>query len=263
VLLRSVLLGSPVSVHPRFDPAALAAERDASFVSLVPTMLARLLDTGVDLSSFRAILVGGAAFPAGLRARAEAAGARIVETYGLTEGCGGVVYDGRPLAGVEVRIDPASGGIELRGPTLMLGYRFDPEGTTRAFTPDGWLRPGDAGTLDASGRLHVFGRLDDLINSGGEMVWPEEVEQALRDHPKVADVAVGGRPDAEWGQRVVAYVVPRDPASPPTITELRDHAARTLPRFKAPKEVVLLVEGLPRTLSGKIRRSALTAHPRE
>lgn len=256
VLLRGVLLGAPVTVHPRFDPAAIAAEPDVGFVSVVPTMLVRLLGAGVDLARFRRILVGGAHLPADLRERAEATGATLVETYGLTETCGGAVYDGRALPGVEMRVD-ADGGIELRGPMLSLGYRLDPVATRRAFTPDGWLRPGDAGSVDAEGRLHVIGRADDLINSGGEKVWPQEVEAALHAHPKVAEIAVGARPDPEWGQRVVAFVVPADPADPPTLEELREAASRRLPRHKAPRELVLLPE-LPRTVPGKLRRSALT-----
>jgi O-succinylbenzoic acid--CoA ligase len=165
------------------------------------------------------------------------------------------VYEGLPLPGVEMRIDD-EGGIELRGPTLMLGYRFDAEGTTGAFTPDGWLRSGDAGDIDTEGRLRVIGRVDSLINTGGEKVWPEEVEAVLREHPKIAEVAVGGRPDPEWGQRVVAWVVAIDPADPPGLRDLRGFVARVLPRHKAPRELVL-VEVLPRTGSGKLRRSAL------
>jgi len=229
--------------------------RDAAMTSIVPTMLVRLLDADVDLSRYRAILVGGAHVSPELRARATHAGARAIETYGLTESCGGVVYDGSPLPGIEVRID--DGGIELRGPTLMVGYRFDEEATRAAFTEDGWLRPGDAGELDADGRLHVVGRIDDLINSGGERVWPEEVEAALRSHAKVAEVGVGARPDREWGERVVAWVVPRDASDPPTLEELRDHAAETLPRHKAPREVVVVGE-LPRTSGGKLRRRQLS-----
>jgi O-succinylbenzoic acid--CoA ligase len=179
----------------------------------------------------------------------------VTETYGLTESCGGVVYDGLPLAGMEMRIDE-DGGIQLKGPTLMLGYRFDPEATAMAFTQDGWLRPGDAGEIDAEGRLHVVGRVDDLINTGGERVWPREVEASLRTHPKVVEVAVGGRLDPEWGQRVTAWVVPTDPADPPTLDELRDHAAEAIARHKAPRELVL-VDELPRTFSGKVRRAAL------
>jgi o-succinylbenzoate---CoA ligase len=260
VLLRAVLLGGPVSVHARFDPKAIANEPEVTYTALVPTMLVRLLDAGVDLSRFRAILVGGAALPDELRKRAERAGAAIVETYGLTESCGGVVYDGLPFAGTEVRIDPETHGIELRGPTLMRGYRFDPVGTARAFTSDGWLRPGDTGELDSDGRLRVHGRLDDLINSGGERIWPQEVETVLRDHPKVAEVAVAGRADPEWGQRVVAFVVPADPSDPPALQELRDHAATRISRYKAPRELILL-ETLPLNRGGKLRRSALPGGP--
>ncbi len=256
VLLRSVLLGAPVTVHPRFDPVAVTAEGDQAFVSLVPTMLVRLLDADADLSHFRAILVGGAAVPARLAQRARAEGANVIETYGLTESCGGVVYDGRPLPGTEVRID-GDGGILLRGPTVMRGYLGDAEATAGAFTDGGWLRPGDAGWIDGEGRLRVAGRLDDLINTGGEKVWPAEIEAALQDHPGVAEVAIVGRPDPEWGQRVVAYVVPADPTAPPSLEALRDHVALSLPRHMAPRELVLVREGLPRTASGKVHRAAL------
>jgi O-succinylbenzoic acid--CoA ligase len=253
VVLRAVLLGAPVVVHDRFDARAVAGV-DARFTSLVPTMLRRLLDARVDLRRFRAILVGGAALSDELRERAFDAHATVVETYGLTETCGGVVYDGRPLPGTEVRT--ADEGIELRGRTLMRGYRLDPERTAASFTADGWLRPGDAGEVDADGVLHVLGRVDDLIESGSEKVWPQEVETALATHPRVADVAVAGAPDPEWGERVVAFVVPADPARPPTLEELRDHVSATIARFKAPRGLVL-VESLPRTSSGKLCRVGL------
>ena len=255
VLLRAVLLGAPVTIHPGFDAAAVAAERGSAFTSLVPTMLGRLIAAGAELSAFRAILVGGAHLSPDRRASAEHAGATVVETYGLTETCGGVVYDGVPLPGTEMRIDP-EGGIELRGPTLMRGYRFDPSATAAAFTEDGWLRPGDAGQMEGEGRLHVVGRFDDLINTGGEKVWPDEVEAVLREHPGVRDVAAGGRPDPEWGQRVAVWVVPADPSDPPSLDELRAFVARTLPRHAAPRELIL-AERLPRTASGKLRRAAL------
>jgi o-succinylbenzoate---CoA ligase len=258
VLLRGVLLGAPVTIHPRFDAAAVAAEQGSAFTSLVPTMLGRLVAAGARLSAFRAILIGGAHLLPDLRASAERAGASVVETYGLTETCGGVVYDGVPLPGTEMRIDH-QGGIQLRGPTLMRGYRLDPSATAAAFTEDGWLRSGDAGEIDAEGRLHVVGRFDDLINTGGEKVWPDEVEAALREHPGVRDVAASGRPDPEWGQRVAVWVVPADPSDPPSLDELRAFASRTLPRHAAPRELTL-AERLPRTASGKLRRAAL---PRE
>jgi O-succinylbenzoic acid--CoA ligase len=136
----------------------------------------------------------------------------------------------------------------------MLGYRGDAGATWRAFTQDGWLRTDDAGELGAEGRLRVSGRLDDVILSGGEKIWPDEVEHALRSHPKVGEVAVAGRPDEQWGTRVVAFVVPN--GDPPTLEELRDHAGRTLPRYKAPRELVVVAE-LPRTPLGKVRRAAL------
>lgn len=255
VLLRGVLLDAPVSVHPVFDPDLIGAREYASFISIVPTMLGRLLDAEIDLTGFRGILVGGAHLSQDVRARAARVGAPVIETYGLTESCGGVVYDGLPLPGVEMRIN-TDGGIELRGPMLMLGYRFDDAATSAAFTEDGWLQPGDAGEIDAQGRLHVVGRIDDLINTGGEKVWPHEVEVALREHPKVAEVGVGGRQDPEWGQRVVAFVVPADATEPPGLDELRAFAAARIARHKVPRELVL-VDELPRTFSGKLRRAAL------
>ena len=255
VVLRGVLLGASVRVDERFDPGAIAPSDDIAFTSLVPTMLRRLLDAGVDLGRFRAILVGGSGLPEDVRERAGRTGTRVVETYGLTESCGGVVYDGRPLAGSEVRIG-GDGEIELRGPTLMTGYR---SGGPPPLSDDGWLRTGDAGEIDERGLLRVLGRLDDVIVTGGEKVSPTEVEAALLTHAKVREVAIAGTKDPEWGERVVAWVVPDDPSDPPTLDELRVSAAVALPRHAAPREL-RLVRRLPRTFSGKVRRAAL---PRE
>jgi o-succinylbenzoate---CoA ligase len=254
VLMRGVLSGVPVEVHSRFDPLAVAAA-DADRVSLVPTMLHRLLASGADLSHLRTILVGGAGVQdATVRAARERVG-RVVTTYGLTETCGGIVYDGHPFEGSQTRIGP-DGEVQLSGPTLMDGYRGDPQSTAEAFSPDGWLRTGDAGDVDDAGRLSVRGRLDDCILTGAEKVWPQEVEDALREHPKVAELAVAGRADPDWGRRVVAFVVPMAVDAPPTLEELRDHAAERIARFKLPRELVL-VPVLPRTASGKIRRRDL------
>jgi acyl-CoA synthetase (AMP-forming)/AMP-acid ligase II len=139
---------------------------------------------------------------------------------------------------------------------LMEGYRQDPAATGSAFTTDGWLRTGDLGELDGLGRLVVHGRADHVIRTGAEKVWPEEVEWVLGRHPKVADVAVAGRPDAEWGARVSALVVPRVIDDPPTLEELREHGAEQLARFKLPRELHL-VPAIPRTPTGKVRRAAL------
>jgi len=256
VLLRGALAGAPVEVRDRFDARWLADEApEGAHVSLVPTMLERLVATAADLARLGVLLVGGGRLRPALRDAAARLGARVVSTYGLTESCGGVAYDGIPFEETDMRI-AGDGAIELRGPTLMEGYRDDPSATARAFTVDGWLRTGDLGSLDAEGRLVVDGRADDAIRTGGETVWPDEVEAVLRSERRVADVAVTGLPDAEWGERVVAWIVPADPADPPTLEELREHCRDGLARFKAPREV-RLVDDLPRTASGKLRRSVI------
>lgn len=252
VVMRALLSGSPLEVHSTFEPGRL----EAGWVSVVPTMLRRLLDASVDLGRLRGLLVGGGALDPGLRSRAEGAGARVVETYGMTETCGGVVYDGLPLPRAGMRVG-AGGEVELGGPTLMRGYRDDP-GATAEVLRDGWVRTGDAGRITPGGRLEVLGRLDDCIRTGGEKVWPSEVEAALREHPGVADAAVTGLPDAEWGERVVALVRPSDPARTPDLESIRAHVGERLARYKAPREVVL-VDCVPRTASGKVRRDALRA----
>ncbi|MGH2728698.1 MAG: class I adenylate-forming enzyme family protein [Actinomycetota bacterium] len=254
VLLRALLLGAPVAVHARFDVEDFERERDARFTAVVPTMLARLLEAGADLARFRAILVGGAALSSELAARADEAGARVVATYGLTESCGGVVYDGAPLDALETAVG-RNDEILLRGPTIMRGYRLDRHATAAALATTGWLRTRDAGAI-IDGRLTVQGRMDDVIVSGGEKVWPEEVETVLRAHPAVRDAAVCGRPDPEWGERVVAYVIPADPSHPPALAEVREFVAARLARHKAPREIVA-VSSLPRTPSGKLRRALI------
>ena len=252
VLERHLVLGAPVSFRRRLTRSVIAGLGEARFTSLVPTQLTRLLDGGADLGRFRAILVGGSGVDAELAARAAEAGVRMVPTYGMTETCGGVVYAGRPLAGVEVRT-ARWGELLVRGPTLMRGYRLDPEASVSAFEPGGWLRTGDGGEVDEEGTVRVFGRLADVIVSGGEKIWPAEVETAVSSHPGVAAVLVSGSPDREWGQRVVARIVPRHRADPPTLASLREYAAASLARHKLPRELVI-VERLDRTALGKIRR---------
>ena len=255
LLFRHAILGVLLTVHPAFDVEAMRRERDARFTSLVPTQLQRLLDAGIDLSMYRGILVGGSALSPMTAERAERAHARVIPTYGLTESCGGVVYGGQPLAGTDVRVSP-EGELRLRGPTLMRGYRFEPEATGAAFTEDGWLRTQDAGEFAPDGAVRVLGRLDDAILTGGEVVWPAEVESVLADHPLVGEVAVAKRADPEWGERVVAYVVPRSHSNPPDLDALRDFTAGRIARFKAPRQLVL-VETIDRTALGKIRRDRL------
>jgi O-succinylbenzoic acid--CoA ligase len=255
VLLRAAILGSPVTVHERFDPIRLVEDGEGNaFVSVVPAMVRRLLATDLGLHGLT-LLVGGDGLDHETAGAARSRGARVVTTYGLTETCGGFAYDGIPLEGSEVRLDPA-GSIEVTGPTIMEGYRLDGAATGAAFTTDGWLRTGDLGSIDDDGRLSVHGRADHLIRTGAENVWPEEVERVLARHPKVADVGVTGRPDAEWGEHVAAFVVPRRIDDPPSLEELRAYGADGLARFKLPRELQL-VPAIPRSATGKMRRSSL------
>ncbi|HET7489149.1 MAG TPA: AMP-binding protein [Acidimicrobiales bacterium] len=232
VVVRAVLTETPLAVRPTFD-----ANTGATLVSLVPTLLDR-----VDASAFRVVLAGGSA---DWRVR----GPNVVHTWGMTETGGGVVYDGAPLDGVEVR--SAGGELLVRGPTLLRCYR---DGTDPR-DPDGWFPTGDAGTVEA-GRVTVLGRRDELIVTGGENVWPADVEEVLQAHPAVAEAAVTGRPDTEWGQRVVALVVPALAAEPPTLAELRAWVKDRRPAFCAPRELVV-VGTLPRGAGGKLARDRL------
>jgi o-succinylbenzoate---CoA ligase len=254
VLLRAADGGHPLEVHERFDPERLAAAAPC-WASVVPTMVRRLLHAERSLHGL-GLLVGGGALDPAARSEAEERGARVVTTYGMTETCGGVAYDGVLFAGTRARTAP-DGTVQLRGPTLMDGYRRDPQGTAEAFTVDGWLRTGDLGSVQ-DGRIEIEGRADDAIRTGGERVWPDEVEAVLREHPKVADAAVAGRPDADWGEHVAAWVIPRYPDELPTLEELRAHCRDRLSSFKAPRELMLVAD-IPRTSTGKIRRHALPA----
>jgi O-succinylbenzoic acid--CoA ligase len=259
VLCRSALADRAPVVLDRDEPLAAAVARlpdgDRRYTSLVPTQLRRFLDTEPDaLRTFDAVLVGGAATDPELLARARAAGVAVVTTYGMTETAGGCVYDGQPLPGVRIRI--TDGGVELAGPTLALGYRGDPAATAEAFG-GGWFRTRDAGSLDAEGRLTVLGRLDDVVISGGVNVAPAAVETALRAHPDVADAVVFGRPDPEWGQRVVAAVVPASGVAP-ELPVLRSWVAERLGAPAAPRELHLL-DTVPVLHTGKPDRRGVAA----
>jgi len=237
VVTRAWTSGSGLVVHDGFEAAAVeaAARSGATHTSLVTTALRR-----IDPSLFTTILLGGSSIP---RRRP----ANTVATYGMTESGAGVVYDGVPLPGVEVRIGEDD-AILLRSPTLLRCYR---DGTI-PIDREGWYRTGDLGALH-SGRLVVHGRADDVIVTGGEKVWPESVEAALRELPGIADLAVVGRPDPEWGQRVTAVVVPSPGQDPPELAVLRATVAASLPRFCAPRAMEI-AEVLPRTSLGKLRR---------
>jgi O-succinylbenzoic acid--CoA ligase len=258
IVMRSVIYGTAAVLHDGFDVDRVAAALEAdgiTVVSLVTTMLTRLLEAGADLSGPRAILVGGGPVPEEPLEEALAKGATVVQTYGLTETCSQVTTlatadarrklgsAGRPLLTTHLRIQ--DGEILVQGPTVAPG-RVD---------SDGWLHTGDLGQIDEEGFLYVRDRIDDLIVSGGENVVPAEVEEVLLRHPEVLDAAVVGREDPEWQQAVTAVVV-LESGSEATPDELRRHCAESLAGFKVPKRVELAA-ALPRTPSGKLMRRAL------
>jgi len=262
VVTRAVVTGTPLVVMPGFEAEVVEdAGRSGrvSHVSLVATALGRL-----DPAVFTCVLLGGSRAPGSLPPN-------VVSTYGLTETGSGVVYDGQALDGVEIAmrhgkgvftVDAGDAGaspegeILVRAPMLFRCYRDGSDG--RVTGPDGdrsWFATGDAGHWGADGRLRVSGRMDDVITTGAEKVWPDVVERVLRAHPDVAEVAVWKRPDPEWGERVVAWVVPADDV--PSLDDLRTLVSDSIAPWAAPKELVI-VDDLPRTASGKVRRRALS-----
>jgi O-succinylbenzoic acid--CoA ligase len=260
IVARSYFCETALLVHPGFNPQAVAAAagpggEGCTLVSVVPTMLVRLLDFGAPVARFRRILVGGAPVPPAMLRQAAAAGARIATTYGLTETGGGCVHDGVPLEGVGVTLGDG-GEILVRGPVVMDGYYRDPAATARAFAPGGWLRTGDLGRLEPEGRLAVTGRKTDVIITGGVNVSPAAVEAVLAEHPLVAEVCVAGLPDPEWGERVVAFVVPRPGGVRPSLEGLRGYGSERLSPAELPREVRVLAS-LPRSAGGKVLRRRL------
>jgi O-succinylbenzoic acid--CoA ligase len=280
ILLRSAQFGGPVRVITKFDAAAVSDALDGgdiAAVSLVPTMLSRLLAHRGAVpapAALRVLLLGGAAIAPDLERRALLAGYPVCPTYGLTEAtsqvataapplCGSTTAQPLlPLRGLQVRVVDAdralpvgeAGEIAVRGPVVMQGYLFDAEASSKALR-DGWLCTGDIGYLDAGGGLHLLDRRDDLVVSGGENVYPAEVEAALLEHPAVIEVGVTGLPDADLGARVVAWIVPA-PGAQVAAEALDDFCRGRLAGFKRPREFRFAAE-LPRTASGKLQRRRL------
>ncbi len=290
---RAVHWGVPLVVHRRFDPAAVAralVDDEVSHLSLVATMLRGLLDAEEGRpvpAALRAILLGGGPTPAPLVREAVGRGFPVVPTYGLTETASGVVAllardaalrpgsAGWPLPGVELAISARDhderslpeppdaharpgeiGEILVRGPMVFAGYDGRPAETAAALA-DGWLRTGDLGAVDEAGCLTVVDRRDDLLVSGGENVYPAEIEAVLLAHSAVDDAAVVGRPDARWGSVPVALVVAR-PGFPVDSDELIAHCRARLAAYKVPV-AVRLVAALPRSGGGKLLRREVRA----
>lgn len=269
VLVRSVLAGTvPVEldVSAGFDIAALPAAVDRMgpgrrYASLVAAQLAKaLLDPAATaaLAELETVLIGGGPAPLAVLEGAAAKGISVVRTYGMSETSGGCVYDGVPLGGVAVRIDP-DGRVVLGGATLAKGYRNPPQPpAVDPFAEAGWFRTDDAGALDDSGALRVLGRLDEAISTGGLTVLPQPVEAVIATHPAVAECAIFGLADDRLGQRVVAAIALVDGAVAPTLEELRAVVAASLDSTAAPRELHVLHE-LPRRGIGKLDRAALIA----
>jgi len=284
ILLRACLAGSSVEVQQGFEPGAVAAALEGggvTGVSLVATMLRRLLEVRGERPApegLRWLLLGGGPAPAELLERAHALGYPLAPTYGLTEAASQVATRLpsdtappfgerlRPLPGTELKItDDAgerlppgeAGEIRVRGETLMRGYLGQPGATARALE-GGWLRTGDMGTLDREGGLAILDRRDDLIVSGGENIYPAEIEAVLAEHPSILETAVVAEPDSEYGERPVAWYVPRQPGT--EIGDLGDYCRARLAGYKVPGRFVA-TDALPRNAAGKVLRRELRAGP--
>jgi O-succinylbenzoic acid--CoA ligase len=249
ILIRSLIYATTAVVHQRFDTEAVLRElmdpaRRITLVSLVPTMLARLLDSGLrQPPTLRWALLGGGPAPPLLLEQAHEAGVPVAPTYGMTEACSQIATFGVPLHGVEVMIG-ADGEVVVRGPIVAPG----------AVDAQGWLQTGDLGAFEED-RLVIVGRKADTIVSGGENVAPAEVEAVLCAHPDVADAAVFARPDLEWGEGVTAQVVPNAGATLDP-ERLRAFCRERLAAYKVPRTIEF-ARSLPRTESGKLRRAEL------
>ncbi len=248
--IRSAIYATTVVLQGRFDTDVVLEElmdptRRITLVSLVPTMLARLLDAGLERPpTLRWALLGGGPIAPALLARAESAGVPVAPSYGMTEACSQIATFGFPLPGVELVLGEEH-EILVRGAIVARG----------ALSEDGWLHTGDLGATDERGRLVIVGRRSDTIVTGGENVAPAEVEAVLLEHPGVADAGVFARADPEWGEIVVAKIVPRAGLDAPE-EELRAFCAERIARFKVPKAFEV-VGALPRTASGKLLRREL------
>ncbi|RSN72479.1 acyl-CoA synthetase [Streptomyces sp. WAC 05379] len=283
--------GGSVRHLGRFGTEGVARELNegATMMFGVPTMYHRVAqalpeDPGLAqaLGKARLLVSGSAALPVHDHERITAAtGQRVVERYGMTETLmnTSVRADGEaragtvgvPLPGVELRLveedgtpitsqdGETVGEIQVRGPNLFTEYLNRPDATAAAFTADGWFRTGDMAVREADGYVRIVGRkATDLIKSGGYKIGAGEIENALLEHPGVREAAVTGEPDPDLGERIVAWIVPSDPQSPPSIEELADHVAARLAPHKRPRRVHHLEE-LPRNDMGKIMKRALTS----
>ncbi len=267
----TLLTGASALLLDGFSPDQVLGAADAHDATLffgVPTMYTRLAQSSRlgELSRLRLCVAGSAPLSADLHRRLEeAAGVRVLERYGMTETIMLVSnpHDGErragtvgfPLPGVELQLAPETGEVLVRGPNVFAGYWRRPEATEAAFDEDGWFRTGDLGEFDEEGYLRLRGRAKELVITGGLNVYPREVEDALRTHPDVEDVAVTGTPDEEWGELVTAWVVAA-PGKTPEMEDLRSHLEGVCAPFKHPR-LLHLIDELPRNALGKVQKHLL------
>jgi fatty-acyl-CoA synthase len=266
--------GARVVLERSFDAArclALIEQKRVTTMMGVPAIYQFMAEEpsfgDVDLSSLRTAVVGGAPMPEALLERWHERGVAIVQGYGLTEAAPNVLclppedavrkagFAGKPYPFVDVRLSPED-ELQVRGPNVFAGYWRNPDATAAAFE-DGWLRTGDVAEQDDEGNYRIRGRLKDMYISGGENVYPAEVEGVLHEHPAVADAAVVGVSDERWGESGVAFVVIRSDADA-SAEDLRDWCGDRLARYKVPREV-RFVEELPRSAMNKILKDELAA----
>ena len=248
VIVRSIVAGTALR-DTGSDLALLRPAAGRNYISLVPTQLIRAVDDpllATSLAAFDAILIGGARLDEPLAARAVEAGLHIVTTYGMSETCGGCVYDGRPLPGVSAHLGEA-GRITLTGPTAFAGYRGLPD-LTREVLSGNSVRTQDRGILDAEGRLRVLGRLDDVVISGGVNVDVADVERQLTAGSGITELTVVAVDDEKWGASLVVLT-----SEPITLEQLLDAAGAALEPAARPRRLVR-VEALPRLGAGKMDR---------
>jgi O-succinylbenzoic acid--CoA ligase len=280
ILFRSLLYGVPAVVHESFDPAAVNRaidEQGVTIISVVATMLQRVLDEREDRPyepHLRCMLLGGGPAPLPLLERCQKAGVPVVQTYGMTETASQFATlapedairklgsAGLPLLPNALRLEKEGqpvpvgevGEIVVRGPTISPGYDRRPDETARAFK-DGWFYTGDLGRLDEEGFLYVVDRRNDLIISGGENVYPAEVESILLSHPAIEEAGVFGLPDERWGAVPVAAIKLRSGYNIDE-QEIIEWSTTRLARYKQPRQVIFK-ESLPRNAAGKLLRRVL------
>ncbi|GAB9259583.1 o-succinylbenzoate--CoA ligase [Ligilactobacillus animalis] len=268
ILMRGLIYGMPVRLVKRFDPSlveTILVSEPVTIISAVPYMLQELLKQHVTPYNpkFRLVLLGGSSAPKELLVASKKAQVNVVQCYGMTETCSQVVAlsseyaldklgsVGKPLFTTQVKLDPTTSELLLKSPALVSGYLNRPELFAKKLDA-GWYHTGDVAHFDQDGFLYIDGRLDEMLVSGGENIFPQEIEQCYRKLPKISEIIVVGRPDPTWGEVPIAFVRGQKLAQ----ATLRTYGEKYLAHYKIPKEFIW-VKDFPKTASGKVKRYLL------